>query len=761
MKTSLLLLSIVLFALNAKCQELQYFTVESEEMLKIANSNSSKAYGDIIWEEDFSKEKWLSTVKVDSLGYLLDTSASLPQGWKFVDSTQNDFYWHWSDVGPRGVYVLGIDDDPFTPDTTVLGNLPEGTTVDNGFLLFESDYFNATPDGDVVDSVINMNSYIEFGPLDFSDNAGVMYSSKSISRYCCVDSDLTLALSNNYKPEKNVGDWVEISLWPNSSGCCFTSEIDRDFHTNISKYVAGSDSVFFRIIYQKASHYFTILDDIKFYEPPTHNLVVEEGWADYIYDAKEAEFLVDEHYEAFNFWGGYTQIPQNVVSNFVKFRAAVDNFATDDAVNSKLNVTIYHDSVLDYSIFSQPKVISKFAKDTLHVFTDYTPSEIGSYQVSMTVAQDAVDELPNDNGWGYEFKVTNGERYSRVRHGMEEKFGYAGPRDWVSGGNAGDVCAQRFTIPESAKNIKALGASVYIDDYTNRIDEIEAIKRGEFMMIARLYKQNENDSIVDTEIASAPYWLNISDTATWVDLNFVDEGNVYIEKGLYYAGIELFTDSVDSRFLIGNDDKGIKQPNMGGLVYFAAQNSWHKTGDNYAIDLLLSKIINYSLTFNADISNCTFFNPNQDTLFVEGTFGEKVEMSTDDNVNYTATINVVTGSYEYKYSTSSGFESTDFHIEVVDLDVVTQDNLCPDGVETEVLNEVEIIPNPFTASITLNNLLVGSTIKISTLLGQTILTENVKESSTILNTSALEKGVYLISIIDAHKNIKTKRIIKY
>lgn len=608
MKNTLLLISFLLLVLTLKSQNQELVKPQQFKFLNLNNTqNTIKSYGDIIWEEDFNKEKWFNTVIVDDNGYLLDTTASLPQGWTFIDSTNNNFYWHWSDVGPRGKYTSGNDSDAFAPNNEILKKLPEETTLENGFMMLESDYFNTSPEGDMVDSIIDMNSYIEFGPIDFSDKYGVIFNCKIIERLCCnYYMVVNLDISSDFDIITGKGVWDSIDI----STMTLTGPLNYaiDLHLNVSDLTAGHDSVYFRIGKKFASHYFVIIDDIKFYEPPTHNLEIKDGWADYIFDAEDSLYTVS-NYKTFNFWGGYTEIPQIVVSNFVKFRAAVYNYATEDAVNSKLNVDIFKDNVLEYSILSEPKLILKMEEDTLRVFTDYTPSDVGSYQVSMTIVQDADDEIPNNNSWGYEFKVTDSNCYSRVRHGMEESFSYASSRDWASGGVDGDICAQMFYIPESTVDISVKGISVYIDDYTERPNEITAIENSEFKFIARLYKKSDNDSITYTGIYSEPYTLKISDTATWVNVNFVDNANLLIDDGLYYAGIEIYTGDVDYRFQIGDDNRGLKQQNDGGSIYLVSAKKWFNTGDKYAIDLILDLGVGISETDKSDIKKVSI-HPN-------------------------------------------------------------------------------------------------------------------------------------------------------
>jgi len=519
----------------------------------------------------------------------------------------------------------------------------------------------------------------------------------------------------------------------------------------------------------------------------THNLEVSDGWADYIYDAELAEHMVAEE-AGFNFWGGYTEIPRFAVSNFVKFRAAAYNFATNDAVNSKLTVKIFKDGELDYAVVSNPKTISEMTKDTLRVVADYAPLQAGNYQVSMTVSQDADDELPNNNGWGYSFKVNNNGRFSRVRHGMENYYNWAGPSKLMAGGNDGDRCIQRFAIPENA-DIHVNGISIFIDNYTNRPNEIAAINNGDFSMIAHLYKVNENDSIIDTGISSNEYVLAIGDTATWVTLDFNDEDNLIVDAGLYYAGIEIFTGNINLRFQIGEDSDATKQPNGGGLVYINNTNPfWYNIGDNYAIDLNIATYSAVYVTFNVDMTSVNAFNPATDTLYVTGNFANENSPETgwdipgtgkslkltdvDGDGIYSGFTNLTMGfgEMQYKYYVNSGWLGGEWEgepnrtLNIADNDVV----INPPDIfsqyqsinDKNYLTEVVIYPNPFINNLAVGNLGGAVKITVSNILGQTLMAIPVAGNKININTQSLEKGIYLITITDKNNNTITKRVIK-
>lgn len=728
----------------------------------------TKAFGDVIWSEDFDGDKWKSSVSVDGNGYEWDGIAELPEGWTVVDNNERDFFWHWSDVGPRGRYTSGEDGDAFTPDNSIIESLPDGTTVENGFLMLESDYFNTTDAGEMVGEPVDMDAYMQYGPIDFSANPYVIFNVKTIYRYCCqTTATMGLELSSDYNPADGSGTWTFINLNEITNGNDWTDASERDNHINVTKIVGGESAVYFRIRQSLASHYCWLVDDISFYEAPVNDIQLNDGFADYIYNAEYSDADNDYNVDgsgSFNFWGGYTAIPQSIVGDFVQFRAAVFNNGVDDATNSILTAKVFKGDVLDATYTSDARTLYSSYPDTLKVTADYTPADVAHYQVSLTIDMDADDENSADNGYGYEFDVTDGEAYSRVRHGEESTFGASGPRDWASGGNEGDICVQRFTFPESAGNVTVKGLQVYIDDYdfSGSDDEIEAIKNGEFTMIARVYHV-ENDERVEF-IASNLYTIQIADTATWVYLEFVDEGNLILEPNLYWAGIEIYTGSVDYRFMIGDDTRAPKQPIDGGLVYLNDDTpGWAATGSNYAIDLAINAGNTYDLTFNVDMSNYDAFDASTETVSVTGSFGDAaVEMTTTDDVNYTVTVDANSATHNYKYSTTNNVEEFDRYKTLGIMDISVNDIYVPgpNTIDDNRLDLVSMYPNPFSGNLTIENLSNATQIVVSNVLGQTVITVPVTNNDMNISTESLEKGIYMITIIDSNNNKRTERMVK-
>ncbi len=80
------------------------------------------------------------------------------------------------------------------------------------------------------------------------------------------------------------------------------------------------------------------------------------------------------------------------------------------------------------------------------------------------------------------------------------------------------------------------------------------------------------------------------------------------------------------------------------------------------------------------------------------------------------------------------------------------------GLENINGHEVSVFPNPFNAEINLKGL--NGSVELFNLLGEKVLTQNV-QSNTVLNTSSLPNGIYVLKLIDANSaQTQSMRLIK-
>ena len=73
---------------------------------------------------------------------------------------------------------------------------------------------------------------------------------------------------------------------------------------------------------------------------------------------------------------------------------------------------------------------------------------------------------------------------------------------------------------------------------------------------------------------------------------------------------------------------------------------------------------------------------------------------------------------------------------------------------------ITVYPNPFSNSITIDKLQIGSSLLVSNVMGQLITTVNHTGTRIEINTENFKSGIYIIKITDAQMNITVKKIVK-
>jgi len=122
----------------------------------------------------------------------------------------------------------------------------------------------------------------------------------------------------------------------------------------------------------------------------------------------------------------------------------------------------------------------------------------------------------------------------------------------------------------------------------------------------------------------------------------------------------------------------------------------------------------------------------------------------ETNQTFTATIN---GNYAVEIS-ENGCTSTS--------DCIAVNNV---GVSENVLTGIDlaqIYPNPTTNNVSIKNLDVNNTnytVNIYNLIGELVLTEQIKNTTAQLNTTHLQNGVYLVEIQNQNSK-QTLRLVK-
>ncbi len=174
-----------------------------------------------------------------------------------------------------------------------------------------------------------------------------------------------------------------------------------------------------------------------------------------------------------------------------------------------------------------------------------------------------------------------------------------------------------------------------------------------------------------------------------------------------------------------------------------------------------------TLTANFELENPENYNvtftvtDNQENPVVGATIsidGVDDELTTD--VNGLASIELEDGTYTYTV-TASGFEAANGSFTVVGEDVSVDVELTTVGLDTDVLSNIEVYPNPFSSSITLNNVGKASRVVVTSLIGQKVMEVKLSgaERETI-QTESLANGIYLIQIYNANGGRTVRKMMK-
>jgi len=122
----------------------------------------------------------------------------------------------------------------------------------------------------------------------------------------------------------------------------------------------------------------------------------------------------------------------------------------------------------------------------------------------------------------------------------------------------------------------------------------------------------------------------------------------------------------------------------------------------------------------------------------------------------------------YSYSVTLNEDWNPEQINIIGM-VINGDGTILNGIKGDIRTDIksvkannyyDIYPNPFGNSLIINNLKSVKQIIICNIIGQKVLSVNISKTTTKINTESLNKGIYLITIIDNNNNIFTTKIIK-
>jgi len=327
----------------------------------------------VIWTEDFANgipETW--------------TLESNPEAatWEYRGPSTNPS----STAGTRGSCVSA--GDQFGPPI-------ESETADNGFIIFDSNYWddNLGPCGNfgVGPAPGPHQSSITTATIDLSDFESV---GLRFNQYC-----------KNFQAETRIeysiagGEWQV--LWVNdvpvNSGESSKNRVDR---LNVSPQLGGQSEVRLRFVFD-GNYYFWMLDDIEFFELLQNNLYMESA------TYGDLDMTDMSHVTGFEDME-YSLYPAEMAP-LLHFQASTWNWGSQQQTGCQLNIDLRNETTGD-TIHSASSNITSLNFDQQYTFATPTyqlGDEQAPYSVHFQVSQTQEEESPENNHMIRNFAVSD------------------------------------------------------------------------------------------------------------------------------------------------------------------------------------------------------------------------------------------------------------------------------------------------------------------------------------------------------------------
>ena len=499
------------------------------------NLQTSKRYGETLYEFTFETEKWQETWDPVTRTVNYDKVRAL--NFDFVDNNDRNFTFHWSQVGPMGYYISQY---PMTPNQGWLlistSNYVMGS--ESGYLLLEIDFFNTDPDNwQPIQPGIPMDTYFEIGGdegLDFTDNTAVVLSFEQYYRFCCSPPSPTSGPRIKVADNKQFTEEYSYNALISGIFSFITNPAIKSI--NISNIASGKKGVWVRFHLLNQTSYFWGVDDIRFYEPFDYNIELKNFWVDYYEVNRFGESYVDwdgsgkiNPYSYNSYWGIPYHTPYWTFQDIKGLRALVENVGQKEIQNVRTETELWkilpeENILIEYRKSSEIPPLQQGKWDSIdYILTGddiisikKEKTSTGSYKIKGFADCLESDMVFTNNYYEYPFVIN------------ENLFGYANPK-YVSPHHIGHKGAGRggpwgF---EGAQSGDCTGALFHINSDSN--DTRPLILRGiNYFVSPDVYHYNIWRAGKTFQINGEIYARNSSTIENWFDNT--DGGSNAIDK---------------------------------------------------------------------------------------------------------------------------------------------------------------------------------------------------------------------------------------
>ena len=267
---------------------------------------------------------------------------------------------------------------------------------------------------------------------------------------------LKVEVSNDGEIWELIGNQQDIGQLNTAGGSVTSNPITRTYNMTLN--VEGNDNLWIRFNFQTAPSgiaYGWFIDDVTILIPEPYDLAIADVYTGDIINDFE-----------------YTITPIEQVHT-INLGAEITNLGGLEAVNSRLAVEVFIEGTDDavYTGESAPVSIAQGETVLLWIFSDFTPTDIGDYNVVFTAIQDEEDGIPGDNENEKEFRIDEifwaNDDYNNLEADWDGELGTVTVNDeWI--------IATTFTCFEPGTRFEAASISLGTGTVTSSDEPLEA-----------------------------------------------------------------------------------------------------------------------------------------------------------------------------------------------------------------------------------------------------------------------------------------------
>lgn len=522
-------------------------------------NTTERGGGTVVWSEDFNGAANVGDSIMAANGSW-GTSDANGDIWKFT-MTQSNGCWSFN-----------------TP-------MPDVTTANNGFLIFDADSVNCIDPDATPDPLFNQDIFTGsvISPIiDLSLSPDVILSFEYQNRHCCTAAGLTLTVDVS-------GDGG--ATWPGSFSVETTDaniDLYEVFEANVSGVMGGAAAARFRLTWSGQSHYYWVVDDVAFTVPPADDMRMNFAYVSHNGTSEE-----------------YGRIPMDQLLNDITVGAEVFNFGATAQTNVTLDVDFSNTGGSVFTGSDSEATVNPLDTTILEDIPSLPALTADLYEGEFIVTSDndTVDGSTFDNNTvTRNFEVTE-SLYSIDGIGVHDvaQLSSLGTNSFTDAED-GFMMLNYYDISSTTW---AVGLEILLDDGT---EEDGAV----------VVTVHDTDNVFLDDVTlfleeSEIYDITASDvTAGVIQVMFIEP--IELEPNAYFFGVEMFSNAGENTVSIV-DDVTVPQPFYSSMI-FIPNDQVYSNGNAAAIRLMTANDI--GIANEAELNGVSIYpNPTEGLVRID------------------------------------------------------------------------------------------------------------------------------------------------